>query len=281
MIKKTTGLHPAAFLMSGLLLLSMAGCGSAPARQPVAIELANKADQEAHRALRDGDLMRAYELFRQSMLFQQSVDNHPASALAAINLSFVSHKLGKDAIALDLLDSIPTDSTVQISSELRAAAAFRKGIIYADTGKIDKAEAALQLALQICNKQCSFGAGMSNLGARLALNKGDYTTALANAKSVISNGAENDELANAQRIAALAESALGQHEAALTHYQAALELDKELALSSRIAEDLRGIASVLHKLGRIAEAEIFARRAESVTTSARLLPGKSTKNILP
>lgn len=268
-------------LMTAVLLLSLAACGSAPPRQPMALEQAQKADQAAHRALRDGDLMRARELFKQSMLMQQSLDNRPASAMAAINLSSVAHKLGDDAAALGLLDGVLADNASLIPAELRAAAAFRKGVILADAGKPAEAESALQLARQECNRQCSFAPGLGNLSARLALDKGDFAAALAIAKGQISGGAGNDERANALRIAGAAEIALGQGDSALAHYQAALELDKELAFSSRIAEDLLGIARALEKLGRKPEAEIFARRAEDVTAAARMLPGSAAKKTLP
>ncbi len=281
MIKNIFKFRPTKIWIPALLLGFITACGSAPPRQPLAIEQANKADHEAHRALRDGDLLRARELFKKAMLMQQALDNQPASAMAAINLSSVSHKLADDATALGLLDAILADTTARIPSELRAAAAFRKGIILADKGKTAAAEAALQLANQECNRQCAFTSGMKNLAARLALEKGEFALALTEAKGVISSGADKEELANAQRIAATAESALQQHESALARYQLALELDKELGLSSRIAEDLKGIASVLEKLGRKPEAEIYARRAEAVASAARLLPGIAAKQALP
>lgn len=281
MIKPIFNFRLKTIWVPALLLGFITACGSAPARQPLAIEQAKKADHEAHRALRDGDLLRARELFRKSMLMQQSLDNLPASAMAAINLSSVSHKLADDVTALELLDAILSDSAMRIPSELRAAAAFRKGIILADNGKTAEAEAALQLANQECNRQCAFTSGMKNLGARLALEKGEFALALSEAKGVISSNAESEELANAQRIAAAAESAQQQHASALARYQLALELDKELGLSSRIAEDLKGIASVLEKMGRKPEAEIYARRAEAVISAARLLPGNPAKKTLP
>lgn len=260
-----------------VLLLSVAACGSAPPRQPAAIEQASKADMAAHRALRDGDLMRAREMFRQTMLMQRSLDNYPASAMAAINLSSVTHKLGDDGAALLLLDDILADSTTLIPSELRAAAAFRKGIILVDMGKVPEAESALQLANNECNNRCAYAAGINNLRARFTLQKGEFATALEMAKSGMGGGADKEERANAQRVAGAAELALGLHESALAHYQAALEQDKKLALSSRIAEDLKGMAKALENLGRKAEADIFARRAEAVIEAAQKIPGKAAK----
>jgi tetratricopeptide (TPR) repeat protein len=263
--------------LSVFVLFFVAACGSAPPRQPLALEQAKKSEHEAHRALHDGDLMRARELFKLSMLRQQSLDNLPAAAIAAINLASVSHKLGDDVTALALLDSVLGDSTGHITAELRATAAFRKAIILAATDRKAEADSALQLAGQACNKQCGFAQGINNLSARLALAKGDFTTALSIAKSVVEQGAEKEELANAQRIAAAAESALQQNEAALAHFQIALALDQELAISARIEEDLIGISTTLEKLGRKTEAELFLRRAEAVAFAAKALTAKGMK----
>lgn len=91
--------------------------------------------------------------------------------------------------------------------------------------------------------------------------------------------ARSGEVAGAP--AATAEIALGQHEAALAHYQAALKLDKELALSARIAEDLKGVAHGLEQLGRKPEGDVLARRAEAVSAAARMLQGSAVKNTFP
>lgn len=281
MISRRYGISCAGKRLAVVLLLALSACGSAPPRQPMAVEQAQKVENEAHRALRDGDLPRARELFRQTLLLQQSLDNIPASAMAAINLASVLHKLGDSAAATGLLESVLADHSGQIPSELLAAAAFRKGVMLADRGNITEAESALQIADQHCNRQCAFVPGMNNLRARLLLDKGDFAPALAYAAAVISAGAENEELANARRIAAAAETALGRDEAALAHYLAALELDKQLAFSARIAEDLRGVARVLKKLGREAEAELYAHRADAVVAASRILSGKDGKKLPP
>ena len=156
MIDQKSNLQQLAKWIFVLLLLAVTACGSVLPRLPLAVERANKADQEAHRAMRDGDLLRAKEMFKQSMLLQQSLDNTPARTVAAINLASVSHKLGDDVVALGLLDRILSEDVAQISTELRVAAAFRKAIILADTNKTEEAEATLQLASRECNKQCAF-----------------------------------------------------------------------------------------------------------------------------
>jgi tetratricopeptide (TPR) repeat protein len=277
MIKPAENQNAIRFCVYSALLLSLVACGSAPPRLPLAINQAKKADQEAHRAMRDGDFYRARDMFKQSLLIQQSLENIPAGAIAAVNLSSVSHKLGDDRAALDMLDGVLDDHSGLVTSELRAAAAFRKGVILADSGKPGDAEMALQLAMKECNKHCEYLPGVNNLHARLMFEKGDFTSALAIATEVIHAGGEKEEQANAHRIAAAAEAELGHHEAALAHYQATLDLDKELALSVRIAEDLKGISKVLQKQGRIPESDDYAHRAESVENAARMLHGNTPK----
>jgi tetratricopeptide (TPR) repeat protein len=259
-------------LLTGLLAaLLLASCGSAPQRPPVALEQARAADKSAHRAMRDGDLVWARELFAQSLALQQSLDNLAGSAIAMINLATVSHRLDDDAAALRLLDRILADGALSYPAELRAAAAFRKAVILADIGRPVEAESALALAAKECAQPCKLRPGMDNLRARLELLKGNTVAALELAKQAMV-GAEKEELANAWRISASAGAALGQHGAALAHYQAALELDKELGLSARIAEDLNGVALMLRQLGRKEEAEGYARRAAAVIEAARLGP---------
>ena len=265
------------YWVASMLLLSMIACGSSPVRLPTAIEQANKTDQAAHRAIHDGDLLRAREMFKQSMLMQRSLENIPAAAMAAINLSSVDHKLGETPAALSLLDSILADDTALVPTELKAVAAYRKGIMLADTGRENEAELALQLAKKSCVNPCAMAAGINNLQARLMMKKGDFSAALTVAKCVLNGTAEKIEQANARRIAGAAESALGQHQTAFADYTSALELDKELALSMRIAEDLTGISKALLNLGRLDEADTFARRAEAVTSSMRML-GENTPN---
>lgn len=282
MIKQCPVLYlPLHVLVLILLLLALAACGSAPLQRPVAVERAKKVDLEAHRALRDGDLSRARELFSLTLQYQRSVDNRAASAMAAINLAVVAHKLGDDGSALALLENVLVDKIPQVTADLRAVAAFRKAIILTDTGKATEAESAIHQATLECNKHCSLVPGINNLRARLALGKKDFTAALAAAAVVISSGADKEELANARRISGASESELGHLEIALSHYQAALELDKELALSSRIAEDLKGIAGVLLKLGRKDEADVYTRRAESVISAFNNLPVKAFNKSVP
>lgn len=257
-----------------MLLAGLAACSSAPPpRPPVALERANAADKEAHRAMRDGDLAVARNLFEQTLRLQQSQDNLPGVAAAAINLAVVYHRMGNDDLALRLLDAIIGDTLTPYPVELRVAAAFRKAVILVDSGNKDAA-AALDAAAQKCSGSCEFTSGINNLRARMALGKGDYAAAIRLSKEAADAAGEHkDELANAKRYSAAAEAVLGQHNLALEHYLAALELDKQLGMGGRIAADLDGIAKALAQLGRKDESAAYARRAAAAQDALHYKPG--------
>lgn len=259
-------------------LLFLAACGSPQHRPSLALWQAQKADQTAHRAMREGNLARAREMFTQTLLLQQALDNHDAVAVTSLNLAVVEHRLGNDATALQHLDRLLAGDAMLYSSDLRSSAALRKAVIQLDGGDREQAEITLQQAANECPAQCSHAVGIINLRARMALEKGDNATALQLAKSAMAaSGIEKEEFANAHRMSGAAEFALGQHAAALNHYQEALEMDKELGISARIFSDLSGIAKVLEQLGRMKEAETYTRRAMAVNEAALKISGSAMK----
>jgi len=256
----TSTSKPAAALILCAALL--AACGSAPPpRLPVTLERANTAEREARRALRDGDWPAARNLFEQSLRLHQSVDNLPGVAASAISLATVYHRMKNDDMALRLLDGLLKDKIAPYPAELRATAAFSKAVIMVD-GAHKEAAQAVEFAAQNCGGSCGFAAGLDNLRARLALAGKDWAAAEGFAKAAADAAGENrEELANARRNSAAADAALARHRAALEHYLSALELDKQLGLGARVAEDLDGAAGALKQLGRKEEAASYARRA--------------------
>ncbi|HXU92507.1 MAG TPA: hypothetical protein VFP33_02505 [Gallionella sp.] len=256
--------------LSIMALAMMAACGSPPPRLPFALERAQTVDQDARRALRMGDAKNARILFSQSLTLHQSVDDVDGAASALISLATVSHQMHDDEVAIRLLDQILLDRAGIYPPEWRATAAFRKAVILADTGRTDEASSVLSSADTLCERDCPLRSGIDVLKARLALLKGDAAAALELAQSVASaQGTGKEERANALRIVAAAEEKLIRLEEASLHYRAALELDKSLALSGRIEEDLNGMARVSAHLGRAEEAAGYARRAIVVHDAAR------------
>ncbi len=254
-------------LLTGML----AACGSAPAPNlPQALEQAQAADKDARRALRDGELLRAQHDFAKALVLQQSLDDTAEAATTLINLATVTHQLHDDAAALIWLDKILLEKVRIYPPESHLTAAFRKAVILTNLARLSEAESALQLSEKLCEKKCATRFGIDALRARLLLLNGDAEGALALAQALSKEGgAGQEEQANALRVIAAAEEELARYASALQHYQATLEMDKSLDLSTRIGEDLDGMARVSTQLGRDQEAAVYARRAVLVNESLR------------
>jgi tetratricopeptide (TPR) repeat protein len=261
--------------MFRFLLLTFAGmlgaCSSVTAvRQPLAIEQSRTADKDARKALRNGELLQAQHDFATALALQQSLDDTTGSATTMINLATVAHQLDDDRAALKWLNSIVLEKETIYPQEARLAAAFRKAVILTDLAQLDDAGKALRFADKLCDKKCTLNYGIDALRARFLLLNGDTRGALELAQALGNqDGADKAEQANALRIVATAEEKLQRPAGALQHYQAALEMDKALALSERIGEDLSGMARASVQLGRDQEAAEYSRRAVLVNESRR------------
>lgn len=254
-----------------LLPAVLAACSSTPPpRPPETVELAQALDKDARRALRNGELQRAHNTFSKVLVLQQSVDDSAAAATTMINLATVTHQLNKDMGALIWLDKILLEKASIYPPESRLIAAFRKAVILTNMARLDEAEKALQNAAKLCDGKCNLSYGISMLRARLLMLKGDSEAALVIADKVSrEKQAGKEEQTNALRLMAAAEEKLQRNADALQHYQAALDNDKALGLSARIAEDLNGLARVAKILGLTDEAIIYTRRAAMVNYSLK------------
>ena len=253
-----------------LLPLLLAACGTTPPpRLPATVEQARTSDSDARRALTDGDKIRARKYFTKTLALQQSLDDTAGAATTMINLATVAHQLRDDEAALAWLDSILQEKANIYPNGARLTAAFRKAVILADKPLPAEAGAILQVAEQLCEDKCESRFSINVLRARLLVLNGEMKAARSMAIEVGSQAAAGrEERANALRVAAAAEESMGLMTDALQHYGSALQLDKALGLSSRIGDDLSGLARVSAKLGHEREAVEYSRRALLVKESS-------------
>ncbi len=253
------------FLLAGML----AACGSAPVPPlPQALVQAQAADKDARRALRNGELLHAQHDFAKTLALQQSLDDEAGAATSLINLATVTHQLHDDEAALTWLDKILQEKALIYPPESILTAAFRKAVILTNLGRLGEADSALQLSEKLCEKKCTLRFSIVVLHARILLLKDHAEDALALAETVsVETEAGKEEQANALRVIAAGEEKLARYASALQHYQITLDMDKSSGLSTRIAEDLNGMARVLIRLGRDLEAASYAQRAVLVNES--------------
>lgn len=258
MISETLRTYGRVWLL--LLAAVVAGCAGAPPR-PALQAQAIAADRDARRALQAGDLLRAQQRFGKALALQQALDDTAAAALTRINLGTLAHRLRQDADALGWLDSVLQETPGVYPADSVRLARFRKAVMLVDLGRWQEGEGLLQEAALACGS-CPLQPGMDLLQARILWLRGDIAGALALAQAVATRSqAGAEEHANALRLQAMAEERLGQPDAALAHYAAALAGDKALGLSARIAEDLQGMARTARQCGREQDAERYARRS--------------------
>ncbi|MDP2806161.1 MAG: tetratricopeptide repeat protein [Gallionellaceae bacterium] len=249
------------------VLFTVTACGSStpPPREPQLLEKLHAAEKDARHALNGGELQRAQHSFNKALILQQSLDDTAGAATTMINLATVAHQLHEDEAALAWLDKILLERAPLYPADSQLTAAFRKAVILTNLGRFGEADTSLQLAEKSCEKKCSQRFNIDTLRARIFLLNGNAETALALAQ-IVGKAVEagKEEQANALRVQAGAEEKLQRYADALTHYQSALEMDKPLGLSSRIAEDLNGLARTAKLLGREQDAAAYARRASLV-----------------
>ena len=251
-----------------ILIGMLSACGSTPPpRLPDAVEQTQAADKDARRALRSGDLLRAQQGFAKALRLQQSLDDTAGAATTIINLATVTHQLHDDKDALIWLDKILLEKATIYPAESYLLAWFRKAVILTNLARLAEADLSLTQAESLCGKKCSLRFGLDGLRARILLLEGDTQGALALAKNLNKAEAGKEEQANALRIIAAAEEKLAKYPEALQHYQASLEIDKELGLGARIGEDLSGMARIAQQLGHEQEASAYLRRAELINSS--------------
>ncbi len=248
-------------------LFTLTACGSStpPPREPQLLEKLHAAEKDARHALKAGEIQRAQHSFNKALTLQQSLDDTAGAAVTMINLATVAHQLHEDDAALAWLDKILLERAPLYPLESQMTAAFRKAVILTNLGRLSEADSSLQAAEKSCDKKCNLRFSIDTLRARIFLLKGNSEAALALAQ-LVGKAAEagKEEQANALRVQAGAEEKLQRYADALVHYQAALDLDKPLGLSARIAEDLNGLARTAKLLGREQDAAAFARRASLV-----------------
>lgn len=256
-------------LIVSLLPLILAGCGNttAPYSSPVFVQ--SQADKkEAMRAISHREFLNAKNSFIRVLAIQRSVDDYAGAATTLIDLATVSHQLHDDKAALVLLDRVLLDKPQIYPLESCMIASFRKAVILTDIARLNEADFNLQYAENICEDKCKLKFGIKTLRARYLLQKGDAISAKVLASTMLEAGVEeNEEYANVLRVIAASEEELAQDSSALQHYQNALKFDKLSGFSSRISQDLFGMARVSKRLGRSQDAAVFARRAVLVNES--------------
>jgi tetratricopeptide (TPR) repeat protein len=203
--------------------------------------------------------------FIEAQRLQQSLDNPTAVARNQINQARAEMALGHTDAALQRA-SLVVDPVSQVEALLLQAQANLA------LGRVAVAHTHLTMLDRICSTECPFTGSVHVLHARAALMQKRPVEALAHAESalrILLERHEPLEIANAWRLIASAQLALSDTSKALGAAQAALEIDRQLALPEKIARDWLLIGDIHRKANAPQQHESY-QRALAVAQAARV-----------
>ena len=192
------GLAPGALALALGLGLGLGGCAGSP---PAPGRLADEAlgfNQRAANAYERGDLAQARSLYERALEIDSGIDNAEGVAMNSLSLARVDQALGDADAAHRHLDRV-LDTAV--AAPWRAEAAARKAQLHLAGGEVARADEWLGRAQSLCG-QCRAQAAILNLGARIALARGQPALAIERAERALQLpvGETLAERANARRI---------------------------------------------------------------------------------
>jgi tetratricopeptide (TPR) repeat protein len=253
------------FLVTAFLASVMLACGGGPAGpklSPLREDVVGHAER-ARKAYERGDAELALFYYSEALRLSRSVDDIPATALYLNSVAAAHRRLGNTGEAHGAVDQVLTAGHLTYPQEQRAEAAMIKSLLYKDEGAH---EAALEWAGEAINTcgGCPASYRYRNLKARVLSLNGEHALALEEASAALTGARfaeDRPEEANAQRVMADSQSALGRYTEAQGLYAGALSTDKALGLSGKVALDLLGLGDAARGAGRMEESLGYYLRA--------------------
>jgi tetratricopeptide (TPR) repeat protein len=252
------------------LLISLAGCGSAPPaanNSSLAQSRLAQAETRAAAQVKSGDYAAAARQYAEALRIALTLENAEAIAANAINLSVVQQWLGHEAEARAALAPVLDNTRIAFSERRKVQAELRRAILELAAGNAGAAAVwAGQAENRCAQTRCEYAATITNVRAQIELDSGNAAEAARLAQSVAGAGAApRGEIANALRTLGRARQAQGQADAALQPLKQALDIDRELGDPRKILADLSELARAAQGAGDAAAAGEYKERAQAVS----------------
>ena len=266
-------------------LLFLTGCGSTPVTLSDMHLKAIDINQNGEKAFKRGDYKTSLKLYSDALRTNRSIENIDGIAINLMNLATVHRKLGERDNALQCVDEILNSSSLSFTQHRLSEASYLKAILYLDNGQMDTSLEWSDKALSFCQQtKCGTEGRIYNLKAKISLLKQELDNALLyGAKGLDFNKSfeDNQEIANSIRLMAEAKTAKKEYLDARKLYEEAMQIDKALGLTNKIAFDLVGIGQVFLHEGKKEEALRYFKRALSISESSGDAKGiADVKNII-
>jgi tetratricopeptide (TPR) repeat protein len=253
--------------------LFAASCGGNIASRPSSAQLqAINHNQRGIRLETQGEHERALEEFGAALRLNAAIDNRDGTMVALVNSARVHRLRGNLNEARAHIDR--AIKMASPGSEIYAEASFEKALISLASDNPDEALKWASAALD-ADKGENRG-GRLNLIARITFQRGNVEEArqmLGEALKFNQEKGKRAEEANSHRLLGDIHSALKRPQEAIISYGKALTIDKELGKSTKIADDLRGLAGQSVAAGDTGQGERYWLRAFEVSTNGGDLRG--------
>jgi tetratricopeptide (TPR) repeat protein len=266
-------MHPA---LSGVFViiapLLFVSCVSSPKQKPPAVlQQAERRNLTGVNAESMGRLAAAESEFMEAHRLFSSVENFHGMVSTLINSSRIYWKKGDIAKADSVIDQAL--NLLQHTPELAAEVYFEKAKSSLARPALDDAGLWADKAVKVAGEKDL--PRMLNLYALICLRKGVLEKARENAmaaeKSSRSIGEKREE-GNSLRILAEVAFLEKRFNDSLQFFQSALVADKEVAVSNRISDDLRGVGKSCEMLGDFGAAALSFKRSALTNVAARDFP---------
>ncbi|MDP1613202.1 MAG: hypothetical protein Q8M11_19265 [Sulfuritalea sp.] len=255
-------------LLTAVLIL--AGCGAAPKPpEPFRVKAALEAESEGAKRYARGDHAFAARRFDAAAKLYASIDDTTGAARNRLHLARSELALGRNDAALEVLAAAERGGDASLTLDILLLKAQAQLALARDT----EARQSLAAAAGHCVGACPRAATLQLLQARAALAARQPTEALAHAEAalkLLQGKDEAHETGNAWRLVAAARLATGDAAGALPAAQAALDIDRRLALPEKIARDWLLIGEIRARVGAGGTAAAY-RHALEVADAAGLV----------
>jgi len=217
------------------------GCSSPASRAPSPVlEAARSQNQAGTRALEAGNSAGALALYRSSLAGAESIEEFDLAGANLLNIALAHAQLSQWSEAHAAVDKVIA-APRYYGQDNAARAAARKALIHLDQGDAQAALRWADTAERGCAAPCAFTATLENLRAHLALEQSQTDAAIRHASRAVDLATPptmEAERASAWRLLGRAYTRAGRSAEAAQMLANALELDRRLGLTARIALDL-------------------------------------------
>ncbi len=270
-------------LVSAVLCTTVlvASCASAPpgrkenASSNALTNAAQNIERRASQAFAKSEFESAAAGYESAALVYDTLALPEPQARARLSQARALADAGRASQALDIITALLQNPT-GLSPEVLITAHGRAAALTLDSD-LPRAQKHLQSAALACNQTCSHMSALGVLRGRTELAANNPAAAAGSASAALTAAQNNNDRANALRLRAQANAALGLHAQVLVDAQQALALDQDLGLPPRVLADLVLLQRASQAQGDAVAATRYRELLQRAGAATSALRGEATK----